>query len=455
VHKFFLSLTVLATLLFLAQWYCVVSVRKYVLERYAAISRRAAYLILGLLGLMNFLFVRLTFGGSIVGADSMGHKLASIVFFSYLGCVLVLTLFFWMLDAACALLNLKDWALRIIRGTSPLCVGAGHVSPSCHDRATPAAQEPPPLPSPANPGAAADLQSRTSRRAFLKWGAATGLTATGVLAGHGIAQGYSKPVVEEFDVDHPDLEGIDRPLSLIHVTDFHFGMFYGAPDLERLVDRLNSIEGDALFITGDVLHSPLSDSERAGAILSRLRPRRWGNIAVLGNHDIYAGMTRSVRSFKHAGLILLRDQWLTFREGAAVIHVGGIDDPMTNWLTGRIFPGFDSFMAKAPKGPGLRLLLSHRPAVLPLAAESGVDLVLAGHIHGGQVIAPLPGNEKGLSVAGLVSDYTTGWYKEGNCRLYVNRGVGLTFLPWRINCPAEIAVFRLTRPASALPGRHA
>jgi predicted MPP superfamily phosphohydrolase len=230
---------------------------------------------------------------------------------------------------------------------------------------------------------------------------------------------------------------------VIHLTDFHFGPFFSCPELESLVDQVNSIEGDILCITGDLFHSSLSPAEVVPDILQRLRTRKLGNYAVLGNHDYYAGEARSVKNIERSNLRLLRDEWITFEHGNAVVHMGGLDDPRVNWMWGEKVPNFPRFMDRAPKKDGLRIALSHRPSVLPLAAQSGIDLVLSGHTHGGQIVIPRPGGERGASIAGLFSPYTLGWYRVGQCSMYLNRGVGMTFLPWRINCPPEIAVIHI------------
>jgi predicted MPP superfamily phosphohydrolase len=288
-----------------------------------------------------------------------------------------------------------------------------------------------------------------SRRSFLKWGAAAGLASAVFLSGHAIAQAYGNAVVEEFDLEFPGLAGLDKPITALQISDFHFGMFFGAEELQKMVETVNRVEADILLVTGDIFHSPLTVVEDAVPILKQLKPRRLGNYAVMGNHDFYAGDYRCIDAIKKSGLILLRDKWITLNQGSAKIHLGGLDDPMSNWLWGMEFPNFAGFMRKAPREPGLRLVLSHRPAVLPLAADAGIDLVLAGHTHGGQIIMPSLNNHRGLSVARLVSPYTHGWYRQQECRMYLNRGVGLTFVPWRVNCPPEITLFRLRGPKVA------
>lgn len=471
-----LFLAVLTSTLILAQWYVFSSLRTYLFRRYTKITRRVAYPVLAIIAIGNFLLIKLSFGTDILTPGSFGQQVAAVALFTYLGCVLTLSLYFALLGAVSTVFHLKDLPVRLMarRASSPEppsarrhaaagaaqcaapgCCETAEVPPSCHISS--GCAENPATRSSAEVGlhATETGEPDLSRRKFLQWGAATGLATAFVLAGHGISEAYASPVIEEFDIFNPALDGLDRTVTILQVTDFHFGLFYDVPELERLIHRLNEIDGDALVITGDLFHSSMSAVETAIPVLKRLRPRRYGNFAVLGNHDFYTGMERVIACIHQSGVRLLRDEWLTFTEGTATIHLGGIDDPRTNWMWGTTFPRFDRFMATAPHKTGMRVLLSHRPAVLPLASRESLDLVLSGHIHGGQIILPVPGEATGVSIARIASPYTHGWYKEGTCRMYLSRGVGLTFLPWRVNCPSEISVFHLKpsrKPAHDITG---
>jgi predicted MPP superfamily phosphohydrolase len=285
-----------------------------------------------------------------------------------------------------------------------------------------------------------------ARRTFLKWSSAAGVAAVAGFSMDGLAEAFDEPVIERFDLMHPKLDNLSRPLTIAHVTDFHLGMFFDSSDLMALVNRLNSLEFDCLFLTGDLFHSPMTRVDLAVAPLRSLKAREIGNFAVLGNHDFYAGVWRSVDCLNQSGLTVLRDQWKTYDYGKVAIHIGGIDDPMGNWVWGKGFPKFQGFIRSAPRSEGLRILLSHRPNVLPLAGKNRIDFVASGHVHGGQIIVPV-GNDRGWSIARIASHYTHGWYAKDECRMYLSRGVGLTFVPWRINCPPEIALFQL-KPSS-------
>ncbi len=469
---------VLASLLIMCQWFVFVSVRKYLFKRYVPVTRKLAYTVLGALGVGNFLFLRLGFDTSLLVPDSLARQVVLVVYFGYLGWVLAASLFFLVLGTAEGIFRFKDLVFSYAgdhteRHSPPEALSGEDVSRSpvlpeviqhqATDRLDHEGTAEPPetglgktMASSSGNGIPNDVgDTMTSRRSFLKWSAAVGLATTTGFAGWGVAAAYREPDIEVFPFEHSALKGLSRDLVFVQVTDFHYGLFMRTPELEKLVATLNSIEADALFLTGDLLHSPMTPAREARPILKQLRSRRYGNFAVMGNHDFYAGERRAVRLFEGGGLRLLRDEWLTIKEGGVNLHLGGIDDPMENWLWGKDFPGFTSFMEKAPEAPGMRVLLSHRPNVLPLASQRGIDLILAGHTHGGQVILPLPNGRGGLSVARIASKFTHGWYTADKCRMYLSRGVGLTFVPWRVNCPPEIAVFHLKPPAAKRsPARH-
>lgn len=457
MDKTFVFLAVLAAFVILCQWFVFSSIRTYLFQRYNPITRKVAYSVLVLLGALNLVGSRLALDSDMVPADTFARQLASVAYFSYLGSILALCLVFLVLGWISVILDLKGLASRAFAGLRARAECFSHGERGCLSsaplrkytdekplgKADARCEMESSSSGPGIPCADGKLEPPMARRTFLKWSSAMGVTAVVGLSAEGIAQAFEEPVLEQFDFLHPKLEGLSRPLTVAQVTDFHLGMFLEGSDLEKLVAKLNSLEFDALFITGDLFHSPMTRVDVARPILAGLKPRSIGNFAVLGNHDFYAGVQRAVDCIGQSGLTLLRDQWVSHKEGSATIHIGGIDDPMVNWVWGAEFPKFGAFMKKAPDSEGLRILLSHRPNVLPVAARNSIDFTVSGHVHGGQIIVPTGGAGKGVSIARIASVYTHGWYTEGDARMYLSRGVGLTFVPWRINCPPEIALFHL------------
>jgi len=465
MNSFLVFLWILSCALILCQWFVLLSVRRYLLAAPTEIGRRHAYSLLILLGVINVGGVFLSMDSRWLPMAPFYKKVAAVSFFSYLGFALVMALYF-------GLMRLVEATRDLFQRTDRSSVSVAQVGRlavderGCLTRASapqyssnPVSHEENDLRTHAKEGAERTQRNRDSegtptcagdithgvlgRRTVLKIAAAGGLLAGTAMLGEGIVEAYQEPVTEEWDFEHPMLGGLTRPLTIVHATDFHFGMFLDADDLAHLVERLNRIEGDALVLTGDIYHSPLTPIENSVPILQRLRQRRVGNFAVLGNHEFYAGVARSLAALEESQIKVLRNEWYTYAEGRTLLHIGGIDDPVKNWLTGASFPKFAYLMKIVPREPGFRLLLSHRPTILPEASKAQIDLVLSGHTHGGQIILPSFSRRRGVSVARLISPFTHGWYRMGGARMYLNRGVGLTFVPWRINCPPEIAVFRL------------
>jgi predicted MPP superfamily phosphohydrolase len=437
----------IACLLVLCQWFVFRSVIKYFWPNVERINRAVAYSALIGFGLLTILAVRLEFGSELFPAGTIGPQLVSTMLRSYLGWVVVLSLFFLFL-------RMSEW-LAAFRNIPVPFSRIKEVGRNCSenelDREAKSTGNQSHCLTDLGPGKVGQMTyPRSTRRRFLKVAAASSLTIATGIGIKGVANAYSPPVVEKHRLACDALQGLTRPITLIHATDSHFGMFFGPHELRNMVDHLNSLEGDALFFTGDVFHSFRTLVEEATPILAKLKARPLGNFAVLGNHDFYAGEDRSVRNLEAAGFTLLRNQWTTLKVEDATIHLGGIDDPVINWVRTHEVWAFDPFLEKVPLEPGVTVLLSHRPDVFRYAAEQKIDIVLAGHTHGGQIVIPVPRRERGVSIANIVSKYTSGWYRKKSSRMYVNRGVGLTFLPWRLRCPAEIAIIKLsatsTRP---------
>ena len=390
----------IACLLVLCQWFAFRSVRRYLWPNADSISRSVAYSALIVFGLLTILAVRLEFGSEILPPGTIGRQIASTILRSYLG---------WV---ACPFVVFPPCETKRMVSRIQECPVSKEVRSSCSEDEI--EQKSTANLSNSGSGKAGQLNyPRSSRRGFLKIAAASGLTLATGIGIKGVANAYSQPVLERHQLVHDLLQGLTRPITLIHATDCHFGMFFGPHELRNLVDHLNSLEGDALFFTGDVFHSSRTLVEQATPILEKLKARPLGNFAVLGNHDFYAGEDRSVRNLEAAGFTLLRNQWTTLKVEDATIHLGGIDDPLINWMRTHEVWGFDPFMEKVPSEPGVTVLLSHRPDVFRYAAAQKIDVVLAGHTHGGQVIIPVPRREKGISIANIVSKYTYGWYKKG------------------------------------------
>jgi hypothetical protein len=215
----------------------------------------------------------------------------------------------------------------------------------------------------------------------------------------------------------PELEG----LRIAHLSDFHLGFpSRGTSAVERAVAWVEERQPDLTVISGDLL-SRQSGEELLRSLLARL-PRCF---AVLGNHDFAS--TRD--PFSHPAAVvdlepatLLADDSRTLELRGKRVQIVGIDPRSYRRRLARPERFVD------PEAD-LRILLCHYPEVVDRIPEGAFDLVLAGHLHAGQICVPWPGGR--LRLAHIRWTYIRGLYRRPTATLHLSAGLGTTFVPFR------------------------
>ncbi len=249
--------------------------------------------------------------------------------------------------------------------------------------------------------------------------------------------------VERIELVHPGL----RPgaqLTFAHISDLHLQSW--GPQHDRLVEILNGEGLDFAFLTGDFL-TPAKRSAECAARLFRGLRCRWGLYAVRGNWEVaYARPLRRLNALMEGwGASLLVNESRLIPTAAGRVRVVGLDDLARGWP--------DLAGALPPDGPcaEFTVLLCHAPlgaSLLP--PRSGVDLVLSGHTHGGQIKIPLLWK---MALPPCHGGFLNGLYDVNGLRLYVSKGFGGDgIVPLRFNCPAEVALFRVRPPGTDSAG---
>ncbi|HEY8193292.1 MAG TPA: metallophosphoesterase [Gaiellaceae bacterium] len=215
----------------------------------------------------------------------------------------------------------------------------------------------------------------------------------------------------------PELDG----LRVAHLSDFHLGVpSRGASAVERAVEWVERRKPDLTLITGDLLSRP-SGEARLRELLARL-PSAY---AVLGNHDFAVTKDPFSIPVELADLAparLLADEAETVEIRGRRVQIVGVDP--RSYRHGRAHPE-----RLVDEGADLRILLCHYPAVVDRLEAGSFDLVLAGHLHAGQITVPYPGGR--LRLAHLRWTYVQGLYERPGGVLHVSAGLGTTFVPFR------------------------
>jgi predicted MPP superfamily phosphohydrolase len=281
-----------------------------------------------------------------------------------------------------------------------------------------------------------------------RWLANAGVVGISVAFAYGYTVGQRRLRVRHLHLplrnSPPSWDG----LRIVHLSDIHIGQNIERTQLERFVEHANTLRPDLICITGDIADSRAADLENFLPVLARLRAT-YGVIAVLGNHDHYAGADDVEAALRQSTpFTVLRDAQTVIDVRGQRLHVIGLDDHGRDWARGKIdIPYLDRALARVPVSAPV-LLLSHRPDVFRQAAERGIALTLAGHTHGGQIGVPwFDGRIRNL--AEFITDFDRGLFERRGSYLYVNCGLGVTGQRIRLNTPREIAVIDVQRTAAA------
>lgn len=220
--------------------------------------------------------------------------------------------------------------------------------------------------------------------------------------------------------------------TILHISDLHVDLSAGA--MQHLIGMVGGLRYDLCVLTGDYrgeTYGPFAASMKG---VAKLRAELNGPIyAVLGNHDTI----QMVPALEAMGIRMLMNESETIVRGGERIHLAGIDDA-------HFYEAGDIAKAVSQVADGeFSILLSHTPEVYREAAHAGIDLMLSGHTHGGQLC--LPGSIAITLEAKLPRRMGAGAWRHSGMKGYTSVGVGTSLMAVRLNCPPEITLHVLHR----------
>ncbi|GAC1466024.1 MAG: metallophosphoesterase [Isosphaeraceae bacterium] len=210
--------------------------------------------------------------------------------------------------------------------------------------------------------------------------------------------------------------------SVTHLSDMHLATCFAQPFFEAILEEASTWSTDLVLFTGDLV-----DDDRAIdwiiPLFSRLRGRL-GAFAILGNHDQEHLPYRIRYCLRDAGFTDLEGRWATVETRGKRLALGG-----TSYPWGVALPLDDIPLAD------FRIMLSHSPDQFYRAEKAGIDLLLSGHNHGGQIRLPLVGP---VFMPSLYSRrFDRGFFRKNGLTMHVSQGIAGKH-PVRYGCPPEI-----------------
>lgn len=260
----------------------------------------------------------------------------------------------------------------------------------------------------------------------------------------------------------PDLPAAWEGQRIGQVSDFQLGMWMdNVNTARRSIEYLVEARPAAVIISGDFIYKSLPNPEQEiDHVLSVLKPLTESDIptyAVLGNHDYshqppIESLGQQVEAaLEESGIQVLQNEAVVLPPPNATSP--GSPDTSPLYLVGigsliadhaQVDQALAQLSASSP-----RVVVMHNPGSFEQFPPASAPFAMAGHTHGGQIRIPFTPNWTYLSLVKNEEVYGDGWiqdYGEPGNQLYVNRGIGFSDIPIRLNCRPEVTLFTLQPP---------
>jgi hypothetical protein len=227
-------------------------------------------------------------------------------------------------------------------------------------------------------------------------------------------------------------------MTILHVSDPHAGAGPGLAMLEQTVAWSDEVRPDLIALTGDLVtrRSGIPELQRVSAALAATA--RGGAYAVTGNHDHGDANDPFADDVTVEGL----DGFDLIDGRGATLALRGRSLSIVGVAAGApLAQRYRDVVAKVDEGADLRLLLCHFPSVLHRLPAGAFQLILAGHLHGGQICIPAPGGRIGLAHPGRRTH--DGLFQREGTLMHVSPGLGTTFVPFRVLARPEATLLVL------------
>lgn len=241
--------------------------------------------------------------------------------------------------------------------------------------------------------------------------------------------------------DSPKLT-LKNPLRIIHLSDFHNTRFF--PDNEALFDIIKKQQPHAILFSGDIIDRHNPDEEAVFKFLGSLI-----NIApvyfVTGNHEYYYHGSHSfLQKLKQTDIHFLDNQIDIIEVEGQKVEIIGLSDHCKIKHMDRkeyMWTRMKGIMSES-RSEHYSILISHKPHFFDIYRTFDIDLILAGHVHGGQIAIPAVGPIFAPD-EGFFPKLASGKVEDGNTTMIINRGLGNGRIPFRFFANPEVGLITI------------
>jgi predicted MPP superfamily phosphohydrolase len=262
------------------------------------------------------------------------------------------------------------------------------------------------------------------KKKHVKWYGIGVLTVFFFIFSYGSYNAWT-PIVRTYEIT-VNKKSPMKDVKIFMASDLHLGSVVGVNHLKRLVHLANVEKPDLVLLAGDIINDNIDPflQKNMGKMLAEIKAPL-GIYAVLGNHDYYGGDSINLKAeLNKRGITVLMDEYVNINDSFYLVGRKEHTDPGRKFL--------QEYLQGLDKNKPI-IMMDHQPKDLKEAEENGVDLLLSGHTHRGQLA---PANF--LTNAIFENDW--GHLAKGNFHSLVSSGFGLWGPPLRIGSQAEVLV---------------
>ena len=243
---------------------------------------------------------------------------------------------------------------------------------------------------------------------------------------------YRHPETVKLNIVTDKNLGVNKELNILFFSDFHLTGLISEKRLQKYVEMMNREKYDLVLIGGDLLDGDhrMWGKNNFATILKELNPK-YGIYACMGNHEYYNGIKKIENFYNKSGIRLLRDNVIPIGDSSNIILVSRDDRTNTERKS------MENLLKSVDKENKYIIALDHQPKELAQASQNGVDLLLCGHTHDGQIF-PIS------LIIRKMWEVAYGHKKMGDMDLYVSSGLGLWGPPIRLGTQSELVRIKIS-----------
>lgn len=246
--------------------------------------------------------------------------------------------------------------------------------------------------------------------------------------------------VNEYKIKSSEISNSFHGLKIVHFSDLHYGTSINKNNIDKIIEKINSLNPDILIFTGDLIDNNYKINNKELAIFEKKLKKlnsKLGKYAVIGNHDYYNKNYEEIINTIDFKLLKNDFDYIYYKDNNPLLIYG-----LENITYGN--PTMDNLTEEVKQIPFKILILHEGDYIKNIINNYDFDIIMAGHSHNGQINIYKP-----IYLPNYAKVYYDEYYKENNTEIFISNGIGTSIIPFRLGSTPSINLYRLTKIKTA------